>query len=291
MGRDRRHGWPSSRPVRGSPRRAPPPSAPADGGRRAAPPPFALGSALVFVFLAYGGWSDTATLSAEMRDARHGIKRALVLGMGLVTVLYVLVNWAYLRGLSHLGLARSEAPAADLLLYAFGAPGQALIVAIVALTSITSMNAILIAGARTTYAAARDTAGLARLRGWHVARGTPRAAIVATAGARARARRVRRLHARRLRDDGRLPVARLLAVPDVERHRAVRAAAPLSRRAAAVSRAVVSVGAARVHREQRVRAVLELGFRPRRRRRRRRLCWPSASCCSRLCGSAQVGGR
>jgi amino acid transporter len=158
--------------------------APPAGGAAAAAeasPPLALGAALVFVFLAYGGWSDTATLSAEMRDSRRGIKRALILGMSLVTVLYVLVNWAYLRGLSHLGLARSEAPAADLMLYAFGAPGQVLIVAIVALTSIGSMNAIMIAGARTTYAAARDTAGLARLRGWHVARGTPRAAIVATA--------------------------------------------------------------------------------------------------------------
>jgi APA family basic amino acid/polyamine antiporter len=134
------------------------------------------------VFLAYGGWSDTATLSAEVRDARHGIMRALLMSMILVTLLYVLVNWAYLRGLSHLGLARSEAPAADLLLHAFGAPGQTLIVGIVALTSITSMNAILIAGARTTYAAARDTQGLARLGGWQVARGTPRAAIVATAG-------------------------------------------------------------------------------------------------------------
>jgi amino acid transporter len=145
-------------------------------------PQFALGAALVYVFLAYGGWSDTATLSAEMRDARHGMKRALIFGMGLVTVLYVLVNWAYLRGLSHDGLAGSEAPAADLMLYAFGAPGQTLIVAIVALTSITSMNAILIAGARTTYAAARDTAGLDPLGRWHVARGTPGAAIVATAG-------------------------------------------------------------------------------------------------------------
>ncbi|HUQ51856.1 MAG TPA: amino acid permease, partial [Gammaproteobacteria bacterium] len=81
------------------------------------------------------------------------------------------------------GLAVSEAPAADLMLQAFGAPGRALIVAIVAVTSITSMNAILIAGARTTYAAARDTTGLARLLGrWDVARGTPAAAIVATAG-------------------------------------------------------------------------------------------------------------
>jgi amino acid transporter len=144
---------------------------------------FAPGAALVYVFLAYGGWSDTATLSAEMRDAQHGIKRALILGMGLVTLLYVLANWAYVRGLSHYGLAHSEAPAADLMLHAFGVPGQALIVAIVAVTSITSMNAILIAGARTTYAAARDTVGLAGALGrWHVARGTPAAAIVATAG-------------------------------------------------------------------------------------------------------------
>ena len=159
------------------------PPAPGAAATAAAPAPqFALGAALVYVFLAYGGWSDTATLSAEMRDAQHGMKRALLAGMGLVTVLYVLVNWAYLQGLSHVGLARSEAPAADLLFYAFGSPGQALIVAIVALTSITSMNAIMIAGARTTYAAARDTAGLDRLGRWHSARGTPAAAIVATAG-------------------------------------------------------------------------------------------------------------
>ena len=141
---------------------------------------FAPGAALVYVFLAYGGWSDTATLSAEMRDGRHGMKRALAFGMGLVTVLYVLANWAYLRGLSHYGLARSEAPAAELMLHAFGATGQALIVGVVAVTSIASMNAILIAGARTTYAAARDTAGLDLLGRWHVARGTPSRAIVAT---------------------------------------------------------------------------------------------------------------
>lgn len=142
---------------------------------------FNVGSALVFVFLAYGGWSDTATLSAEMKDADHGMRRALVVGMSVVTALYLLANWAYVRGLGTTGLAASQAPAADLMRHAFGPAGQLAIVAIVALTSITSMNAILIAGARTTYAAARDTAGLGRLGGWRIERGTPAAAIVATA--------------------------------------------------------------------------------------------------------------
>lgn len=137
------------------------------------------GSALVFVFLAYGGWSDAATLSAEMRDGDHGIKRALLLGMGTVTALYLLVNWALLRGLGLAGLAATEAPAAELMLRAFGRPGQVLIVTVVAITSITVMNALLIAGARTTYAAARDTVTLRHLGRWHVVRGTPPAAIIA----------------------------------------------------------------------------------------------------------------
>jgi amino acid transporter len=140
-----------------------------------------LGAALVFVFLAYGGWSDTATLSAEMRDGEHGIRRALIAGMTIVTTLYVLANWAFERGLGHAALAASDAPAADLMRLVFGRPGQVIIVAVVAITSITSMNAILIAGARTTYAAARDTAVLGRLGRWHAARGTPTAAIVAIA--------------------------------------------------------------------------------------------------------------
>lgn len=151
-----------------------PPASPA-----AAHGPLQIGAGLVYVFLAYGGWSDTATLSAEMRDGDHGIRRALVIGMSLVTGLYLLANWAYVRGLSIDGLAASGAPAADLALLAFGKPGQLAIVAVVAVTSITSMNAILIAGSRTTFAAARDTASLDVLRRWHLDRGTPSRAIVA----------------------------------------------------------------------------------------------------------------
>jgi amino acid transporter len=152
-----------------------PPTTQAGGGPAAA----GIGTALVFVFLAYGGWSDAATLSAEMRDPRRGIARALVLGMSIVTALYLFANWAYLRGLGLAGVAASQAPAADLMLRAFGQAGRALIVAVVAVTTITSMNAILIAGGRTTYAAARDTGGLGALGEWHRVRGTPAWAIVA----------------------------------------------------------------------------------------------------------------
>ena len=153
-----------------------PPLAP---GGAAAPPSAHIGTALVFVFLAYGGWSDAATLSAEMRDPRRGITCALVAGMAMVTALYLLANWAYLRGLGLAGVAASQAPAADLMLRTFGPVAETCIVAVVAVTTITSMNAILIAGARTTYAAVRDTGGLGTLGHWHLARGTPASAMIA----------------------------------------------------------------------------------------------------------------
>lgn len=138
--------------------------------------PPGLGLALVFVLLAFGGWSEIATLSAEVKDARRGMANALMASIAAITVLYLMVNWAFLRGLGREGLASSDAPAADLMARAFG-PEAALVLALaVALAAITSINATIIVGARTTYAAARDFPALGALGRWDEARGIPAAA-------------------------------------------------------------------------------------------------------------------
>ncbi|MDT9001994.1 APC family permease [Paucibacter sp. APW11] len=156
-----------------------PPQTPLSLDRGAGPD---WGQAMVFVFLAYGGWSDAATLSAEVRDERRGIQRALLGGLALVMALYLLANWAYLRALGLAGLANSEAPAAALMRLAFGRPGELLMVGLVTLTSLSVMNAVLIAAPRTTYAAARDLAAELHLARWDARRGTPLAALLATSG-------------------------------------------------------------------------------------------------------------
>jgi len=138
-----------------------------------------LGTAMVFVLLAYGDWSDAATLSSEMRDERRGIVLALIGGMSIVAALYLGANWGYVRVLGLDGLARSSAPAADVMRIAFGRPGEILIVTTVATAAVSVMNALLIVGARTTFAAARDLTGSAHLGHWDVRRGTPAHAMVA----------------------------------------------------------------------------------------------------------------
>ncbi len=135
-----------------------------------------FGAAMVFVMLAYGGFNDSATLSAEVRKPSD-MTRALVGGMGLVTALYLVVNWAYLQGLGLAGLRASDAPAADLMARAFGPVGRAAMAAVVAATSLSSLNALVIVGSRTLYAASADQPKLARIAEWDLKRGVPRAAL------------------------------------------------------------------------------------------------------------------
>jgi amino acid transporter len=142
-------------------------------------PPAGYGSALVFAMLAFGGWSEVATLSAEVKDGKHGMVRALVLSIIVITLLYLGVNWALWRGLGMEGLANSTAPASDLIGLAFGSAAGVVTAVAISLATITSINATIIVGARTTYAAARDTPALDRLGRWSEGRGIPLRAILA----------------------------------------------------------------------------------------------------------------
>ncbi|MDZ4762121.1 MAG: APC family permease [Alphaproteobacteria bacterium] len=152
---------------------------PADPGAGFGPAPPSIGLALVFVLLAYGGWSEISTLSAEVRDRKRGMVRALTFAVGFIGALYLAANWALWRGLGLDGLAASNAPAADLMDRAFGPRAAGVLALGVAFATITSINATMVVGARTTYAAAKDWPAIARLARWDAGRGAPVRAILA----------------------------------------------------------------------------------------------------------------
>ena len=135
-----------------------------------------LGLAMVFVLLTYGGWNDAAYVSAEARDTRRGIARALMLGLGAVTAIYLLVNAAYLLGLGRAGVAASSAPAADLFKLAFGERSGVLLSAIIAFSCMKSVNATIFFGSRGYFAVGLDWKIFGWLGQWHAC-GAPRRAI------------------------------------------------------------------------------------------------------------------
>ena len=112
--------------------------------------------ALIFILLTYGGWNEAAYLTAEIRDARRNIVRALMLGILVVTVLYVLLNLAYLNVLGLDGMKASKAVAADLMKATLGDTGAVVLSLIVIAASLSTLNATTFTGARTNYALGRD---------------------------------------------------------------------------------------------------------------------------------------
>jgi basic amino acid/polyamine antiporter, APA family len=144
------------------------------------PPTLAgTGYAMVFVLLAFGGWSEMATLSAEVKDPKRGMVTALVWAVVVITALFLLANWALLRGLGLEGLAKSTAPAADLMARAFGDQAGIVLAIAVAAAVITSINGTIIVGARTTFAAAAQRPLFKWLGVWDVDRAIPTNAIIA----------------------------------------------------------------------------------------------------------------
>jgi len=139
----------------------------------AAPSIGAFGLAMVFVLLTYGGWNEAAYISAELKDVRRNMARSFALSIAIITVLYLLVTWAYWRGLGLEGLAKSEAPASDLLRAAFGPIGAHAISIMVSVSALTSINATMIVGARTGYAMAGDWPVLGGVGMWDRERDAP----------------------------------------------------------------------------------------------------------------------
>lgn len=139
----------------------------------AVPGPASFGLAMVFVLLTYGGWNEAAYISAELKDVQRNMVKALVASICIITALYLLVTWAYWKGLGLDGMAKSDAMAADLLRMAFGPIGEKIISVMVAISALTSINATMIVGARTNYAVGRDWPALRGLSRWDEVRGTP----------------------------------------------------------------------------------------------------------------------
>ena len=103
---------------------------------------------------------EAAYLTAEMRDTKRGIERALIIGILIITVLYLLLNYAYLNALGLAGMRESKAVATDLMRVTWGSSGALVLGAAVVTAALSTLNATIFTGARTNYALSGDWASL-----------------------------------------------------------------------------------------------------------------------------------
>jgi APA family basic amino acid/polyamine antiporter len=109
-------------------------------------PAFAV--SLVYVSYAYSGWNGSTYLAGEIKDPAANVPKSIILGTSIVLVLYVLLNFVFLRstpiaalsGKLEVGLIAAE--------HIFGVTGGKIMGIFIALCLVSTISSMVIAGPR-----------------------------------------------------------------------------------------------------------------------------------------------
>ena len=147
------------------------------GAANSAPAPAAaggsIGLAMIFVLYTYGGWNDAALVAAEVSDNRRTLPLAFMAGTGLLMVVYLLVNGAYLNALGFEGARQSKAIAVDVLQRPLGDAGAKAIAIFVMISALGALNGMTYTGSRIYTTLGEDYPALRALSRWHPRRSVP----------------------------------------------------------------------------------------------------------------------
>jgi APA family basic amino acid/polyamine antiporter len=129
----------------------------------------AFGSALVGSLFASDAWNNVTFAAAEVHSPQRNLPRALLYGTGLVCILYLLANVAYLNVLPMQGVkdgatvmqrgiqyATQDRVASAMMETIFGAIGASIMAALILVSTFGCNNGLILSGARVYYAMARD---------------------------------------------------------------------------------------------------------------------------------------
>ncbi|KMY65726.1 hypothetical protein AAU61_20790 [Desulfocarbo indianensis] len=142
-----------------------------------APDAGSVATALVFVSFAYSGFNAAAYLGGEIKNPRRNLPLALMWGTGLVMVLYLLLNVAYLAALGPAGIPGVKEIGALAAKALLGPGAGRALSAAVCLCLLSGLGAMILAGPRVYFAMARDGLFLGFLGRIDPASGLPSNAI------------------------------------------------------------------------------------------------------------------
>jgi APA family basic amino acid/polyamine antiporter len=115
-----------------------------------------LGLAAIATLWAYEGWHLVTFAAGEVRDPERTLPRGLILGVGLVIVLYLAANGGYLRVLPIGSLQSRPDVAAAAMESVIGRWGGWLVALLILFSIAGAMNGLILSGPRVYFAMARD---------------------------------------------------------------------------------------------------------------------------------------
>ncbi|MDB6123789.1 MAG: amino acid permease [Pedosphaera sp.] len=114
----------------------------------------ALAAAMQGAFWAYDGWNKLTYIAGEVKEPQRNVPRGLIIGMLIVTAIYMLINLAYAYVLPIDVMAKSKLVAADVAEKCFAGGGR-WIAAAVMISTFGTTNSIILASARVYFSMSR----------------------------------------------------------------------------------------------------------------------------------------
>ena len=113
---------------------------------------------LFYVMFAYSGWNAASYLAGEVKNPARTLPRSLLLGTGLVVVLYLALNFtfAYAVPLADVGFDNAERVPQLAVENLFGQRASSVFSVLLGLTFVATVSAFIITGPRVYYAMARN---------------------------------------------------------------------------------------------------------------------------------------
>jgi APA family basic amino acid/polyamine antiporter len=137
----------------------------------------ALAGGFVSAFFSFGGWWESARMAGEVRDPQRTLPRAFVLGIAIVTAVYLLTSAAFMGLVPAAEAGSATAFAALVGERLFGSAGGTVLALAVIVSVLGSLAAVMLMSPRVYVALAKDGLFPARLARLHPRLGTPVAAI------------------------------------------------------------------------------------------------------------------
>jgi amino acid transporter len=134
--------------------------------------------AIILVLYAYGGWNDVSFVAGEVREPQRSIPRAILYGIGAITLIYVLVNLAFVLGLGFSQVTFQSGLPAKLLDAALGEYGAKTMRIIVMVSALGAVHGLIFAGSRVYATLGTDHRLFGFLGHWKPGKGSPILAVL-----------------------------------------------------------------------------------------------------------------
>jgi len=117
---------------------------------------YALGVCSVAVSFTYGGYQHSINFGTEVKDANRIMPKSIAMGIGIVLLLYMLINYAYISVIGFSELGKAESIGAIMVSKIFGQSGYQIVSWLFFFSVLGYVNVMLLTNPRVMYAMSEE---------------------------------------------------------------------------------------------------------------------------------------